>query len=134
MVPRSTLAISASIQTGLAAAEAAFDPSDVTAALLILGDQPLLSVETIRSVTAGDAPGALVRPRYAESPDTPGHPALIGRTHWALARELTADRGFEPLLRARGLDWTYLDVAGANPDVDTPEDLAGLPSDRIDRT
>ena len=56
-----------SIQYGLRSLKA-------EAALICLGDQPRLSLDTIRSViTAGDgSPSALVRPRYREAADEPG--------------------------------------------------------------
>jgi len=99
-----------------------------TAALIILGDQPELSVEAIRAlVLAGrNGPQPIVRPRYLERPEAPGHPVLLDRAHWALADELSGDTGLGPLLRARAQLVTTIDLPGRNRDIDTTADLQAL--------
>lgn len=127
MVTRERPAISESIKAGFTALEAMYDLRRVTGALLILGDQPMLSVDTIRAVVnAGRDPDALVRPRYSLDPGTPGHPVLVGRVHWGLVEQTDGDRGIDQVVRARGLAWRLIDLGGNNPDVDTSADLAGL--------
>ncbi len=99
------------------------------AVLILLGDQPTVPLEAIRALAdaARDDPvHALLRPRYRSDPATPGHPVLVGKAHWPLAAQLAGDRGFDPVIRAAGLDWRLIDVDGANPDIDTPEDLQHL--------
>jgi CTP:molybdopterin cytidylyltransferase MocA len=100
----------------------------VSAVLLFLGDQPLVPIAAIAALveSAGPSPFALVRPRYREAPDAPGHPVLIGRAHWHLVAETAEDRGLEPVLVRHDLRWTMVDVPGQNPDVDTPGDLEAL--------
>lgn len=114
--------ISASLRAGLEA----LPPGD--AVVILLGDQPAVSVETIAAlISAGDPLSqALVRPRYASDPETPGHPVLVGHAHWPLAEAAEGDRGFEPAVRERGLTWRLVPIAGRSADVDTIADLARL--------
>jgi CTP:molybdopterin cytidylyltransferase MocA len=46
----------------------------VEALLLLLGDQPLVRVETMQRLIEAwrDGAGPVVRPRYGDEPDTPG--------------------------------------------------------------
>jgi molybdenum cofactor cytidylyltransferase len=99
--PNPEAGIAHSIRAGLDKAEA--QPA-LEALLLLLGDQPLVRV---------------VRPRYGDEPDTPGHPVLLDRLVWPLCRQVTGDRGLAGILPQAAL----IDVAGANPDIDTPADL-----------
>lgn len=127
IVTRERPAISESIKAGFAALEAVGDLEGVTGALLLLGDQPAVPLEAIRAVAAaGRSRAALVRPRYLGAPEQPGHPVVLGRAHWGLADEAGGDRGLDQVIRGKGLAWTVVETAGRNPDVDTPEDLAGL--------
>ncbi len=97
----------------------------IEAALFVLGDQPLLRVGTIRAVIGALEPGvrAVVIPRY----DAGGpNPALLSREAWPLALEASGDRGLGPLLRSHADLVREVRVPGANPDVDTPADLAAM--------
>jgi CTP:molybdopterin cytidylyltransferase MocA len=100
---------------------------DVTAAVILPGDQPRVRPETI---------GALLDAADA-TPDTPflaahhvddrsPNPVVARRSVWRLADELAGDRGFGPVLSAHPELVRWIDVAGSNPDVDTPGDLALL--------
>ncbi len=128
MVTRERPAISESIKAGFVALEAMHDLRGVTGALLMLGDQPRLSVEAIRAVVgrAGESIGALVRPRYSAALEVPGHPVLLGRALWKLVSQTDGDSGLDRIVADGGLAWDRVEVAGANPDVDTAADLAGL--------
>jgi molybdenum cofactor cytidylyltransferase len=99
---------------------------DVDAALILLGDQPLVRTEVIRQLVlaAADTDRSIVVPRYTGSGTM--NPVLLRRAAWHLADGLTGDRGMGPLIGAH--PELVLDVAidGDNPDVDTPADLAGL--------
>ncbi|WP_129784498.1 nucleotidyltransferase family protein [Promicromonospora panici] len=109
--------IAASLRTGLTAvAETAAD-----AAVVSLADLPGLRADAVRRVlgTAPDrdaARRALARATYGGKP---GHPVLVGRTHWdALAAAVHGDTGAGPYLRAHAaaaVDCT--DLGGGN-DVD----------------
>jgi CTP:molybdopterin cytidylyltransferase MocA len=67
--------------------------------------------------------GVLIRPRYAASPEEPGHPVLLDRSVWPLAERLEGDVGVGRLLPLGAPGVALIDVAGSNPDVDTPTDL-----------
>lgn len=118
--------LSGSVRIGLRSLAAPFDES-IRAALIMLGDQPQVSIQVIRRLlaAAGEGPTTpFVAPCYAAGSGT--NPLLIRREAWPLAAELTGDRGFGPLLSARPELLHLVDVPGANPDVDTPADLATL--------
>lgn len=116
--------LSASIQLGLEA----LATTPCAWAMIVLGDQPLLRADVIASlVQAATTAGPdvdLIRPRYAEEPDVPGHPALLHRRAWAAARALPGDRGPGTLVPAERT--REIPVSGRNPDVDVPDDLARL--------
>src|SRR5262249_20841957 len=104
--PRAAQGISESLKAGFAVLDA-MAPRTVTAALVCLGDQPALALGTIRALVASGAPpDVLRRPRYADDPAAPGHPVLVGRRHWPLVDATTGDRGLDPVLASRGLQWT----------------------------
>ncbi len=121
--PRPLDGLSSSLRIGLAAA--AEDP-DADAAILLLGDQPAVRPEAILAVLqaaeATDKP--FVRARYAH--DGAPNPVLVRRDAWPEASALDGDRGLGPLLAAHPERVLAVDVGGANPDVDTPADLARL--------
>jgi molybdenum cofactor cytidylyltransferase len=102
---------------------AALDPG-VDGALILLGDQPLVTAETIRALT--DAPlepdRPIVVPVYAD--DGGRNPVLLRRGAFDLAREAEGDRGLGPVLATHSDLVLEVPVAGSNPDVDTPADLA----------
>jgi CTP:molybdopterin cytidylyltransferase MocA len=118
------LGLSRSLRLGLAA----LAESAAGAALILLGDEPRVRLETIARVI--DAwhrkPGGIVRPRYADQPGAPGHPLLIDRAGWRLARALEGDSGLGPILRSHPELVTTVDLEGSNPDVDTTDDLYSL--------
>jgi molybdenum cofactor cytidylyltransferase len=115
--------LSTSLRCGLAAL-----PADAGAALVLLGDQPMIRLDVIARLAgvwrAGGDP--VVRPRYAGAPDTPGHPVLLGRTVWALANRLEGDAGLGALLASGAAGVTIVEVPGTNPDIDLPADLHAL--------
>ena len=123
--------LASSLRLGLAAATAAPVPSGV---LVLLGDQPRVRPEVIASVlaAAADAPPGTrgVAPVYAD--DAAPNPVLLLPPAWAVAARLEGDRGVGPLLASRPELVVRVPVAGTNPDVDTPQDLADLavPADR----
>ena len=116
--PNPGAGISRSIQMGLEAAEA---QPRLAAVLLLLGDQPLVQEETMRRLIAAwqEGAGPVIRPRYRDQPDVPGHPVLLDRLAWPLCRRVTGGRG----LNGAFPTVTFIDVPGANPDIDTTADL-----------
>lgn len=113
--------IASSLATGLSALA-----PDVEGALIILGDQPRLRPAVIEAVAdAWASSGArVVVPRYSRGGGR--NPVLLDRQAWPLATGLSGDHGMGRLLAADPTLALVVDVAGANPDVDTPDDLAAL--------
>ena len=124
----SHLGRSTSLRLGLAMLENLTAPP-AGAALIVLADQPGLQSEVItRLVENWRKTGKSARPRYLDTPLEPGHPVLLDRSLWPLARGLRGDAGLLATLGEQAL--TVVDVAGANPDVDTPADLRYLENQR----
>ena len=118
--------LSSSLRCGLAALR------DADAALVLLGDQPLVRLDVVAVLVAAwyEGLGNLIRPRYAASPAEPGHPVLIDRSLWPLVERLEGDAGLGSLLPAGSPGVALIDVAGQNPDVDSPIDLQSLERSR----
>ena len=116
--------LASSLRIGLEALWA-LEPS-VAGAVILLGDQPWVRPDVIAALLAcrasSDRP--IVAPRYADGGGP--NPALVERSAFALAADLEGDRGLGPLIARRPELVTFVDVAGTNPDVDTPADLARL--------
>ena len=122
--PNPTEGLSSSVRLGL---RDLADAPDVEAAVILPGDQPRVRSEVIRAlVVAADEPPrtAFVVPRYSN--DRTPNPVLARRSMWRLADELVGDRGFGPVLATHPELVRFVDVEGANPDVDTVEDLSRL--------
>ena len=116
--------LSSSVRLGLRELDG---ESDVTAAVILPGDQPLVRPDVIRRlIEAGTASSAplLIAPHYAD--DEAPNPILARRAAWRLADELVGDRGFGPLLEDRPDLVQRIPVDGTNPDIDTKGDLARL--------
>ncbi|MFN8631490.1 MAG: nucleotidyltransferase family protein [Chloroflexota bacterium] len=118
--------IASSIRVGL---DAAVEFAGADAVLIVLGDQPTLRPGVIRAVlTVAESPATatayFVRPRYADDPAP--NPVLVRRSAWALAAGLEGDWGLGPLMANQPDRVVEVPVEGANPDVDTPADLAAV--------
>lgn len=112
--------ISGSLKVGLEAI------GDSDSALILLGDQPLLTLDQIRTIlsTNRDSAEPVVVPRYGDS--QPGNPVLLARSAWPLALALTGDQGMSQLFATRPGLVRYVDVPGRNDGIDTPADRAAL--------
>lgn len=101
---------------------------DVDGALFVLGDQPLVSVETIRALldASHDPARPIVVPVYAG--DGGRNPVLLGRAAFGLVADAKGDRGLGPVIAAHpGLvHEVRVDAPGGNPDIDTRSDLGAL--------
>jgi molybdenum cofactor cytidylyltransferase len=119
--------LSHSVRLGLAVLEASA-AEEPGAALILLGDQPLVRLEVIEALVARWREGNadIIRPRYEARPEVPGHPALLARTVWHAAGRLQGDQGLVSLLDPSQFMTVTLNVPGDNPDVDTRGDLLGL--------
>ncbi len=111
--------------TGLAAARRS---PETEATVVLLGDEPGMSVLTIRSVvsTWRTSGAELVRARYR---DRPGHPVLLSRAAWTRAIEASTlpvdSRSNWDRLRSLGLEAREIAIDALAPiDVDDPIALA----------
>jgi molybdenum cofactor cytidylyltransferase len=105
--------------SSIAAAIGALDPGcDVL--VLLLGDQPGVTPETVSALLAGrgDAPFAVCR-----YDDGRGHPITFARETFSALAALHGDRGVWRLLEHAGDDVREVPIAGPVPlDVDTQDD------------
>jgi molybdenum cofactor cytidylyltransferase len=127
--PRPQDGLSSSLRVGL---DAAAEDPQAEAVIVLLGDQPAVRPGTIRAVlqAAESSDRPFVRARYAH--DGAPNPVLVRRSAWAGAAGLEGDRGLGPLLAAHPERVVAVDAEGANPDVDTPEDLERLAHDAVE--
>lgn len=110
-----------SVRTGLSAA-----PAHWTAALVALGDQPLISHKTIRTILEAHV-------RRSDCITVPafegrrGHPVVLPRAFWDEALTKHDEVGLRGLLRANSgrIQEVTLDTADVLSDMDTPEDYRG---------
>ncbi len=121
------LGLSNSVRLGLATLEAQAH-HEQEAALIFLGDQPLIRLEVVAALIARWREGgaAIIRPRYQSRPEVPGHPVLLTRSVWPAVNQLQGDQGFGSLLDSAPFETVILSVPGDNPDVDTQADLLRL--------
>lgn len=119
--------LSSSLQVGIDALRAL--PAAFDGVFIVLGDQPRLSVRTMRLLEAaaakarpGDRPAVV--PRYATV--GPRNPVLLLRPAWSWVDELQGDQGLGRLIETRPDLVLDVPVEGGMPDVDTRDDLAEL--------
>jgi CTP:molybdopterin cytidylyltransferase MocA/precorrin-6B methylase 2 len=115
--------LSSSLRIGIDAVSPAAD-----AALIVLGDQPLLPARAIRALLDAEIDDAtpIVVPVYGA--DAGRNPVLLGRRSFELVDAATGDRGLGPLLAAHPelVREISVRVEGGNPDVDTRADHVRL--------
>ncbi len=115
--PDWTSGMGSSLRTGLAA----LADTDAPAALVLPVDTPGVTPAAIRRLAALAAPDALARATYHGQP---GHPVLIGRTHWtAVAATATGDAGARHYLASHHPTPVPCEDIATGEDVDRPEDL-----------
>ena len=119
--------LSSSVRIGLRGLDADATQPPLDAAVILPGDQPRVRPAVIRALVEAatrspDTPFVVARHSADRSPN----PVLARRDVWRLADELVGDRGFGPLLPSRPELVRWVDVEGANPDVDTRADLDRL--------
>ena len=125
------LGLSHSLRLGLAALESGM-AGYAAAAVIFLGDQPLVRLDVVQQLVNAwhQGHGAVIRPRYQAQNNTPGHPVVLARRLWPQSRHLEGDLGFGALLGSSSPDLVTIDVPGENPDVDTLADLQALENSR----
>jgi len=98
----------------------------VNRAVVVLGDQPLVTAQAIQAVA--EAPGPLARATYG---GMPGHPVAFDRALWPELRAVEGDRGARDVLTAHAREVVAVEMGGDPPgDVDTDEDFQRLTSAR----
>jgi CTP:molybdopterin cytidylyltransferase MocA/SAM-dependent methyltransferase len=121
--PKPSRGLASSLQIGIAAVG---DTAD--AAMIVLGDQPLLPARSIRALLDADRDDArpIVVPVYGD--DAGRNPVLLDRAAFGLVDAATGDRGLGPLLASHPelVREIPIRVTGGNPDVDTREDHVAL--------
>lgn len=116
-------AFGAGCSSSIAAALGVVDPRS-EAMVLMLGDQPGVTVETVEALLAGRGNAPLAVCRYDEGR---GHPLAFGRSVFHELASLHGDKGVWRLLDQRAGDVVEVPVAGPIPlDVDTPEDYQAV--------
>ena len=120
--------LASSLQVGVTAAVAVQPPLD--GVFVALGDQPRVRTTTFvalaRAATADGGAHPIVVPRYSGEAAGVANPALLLRAAWPLISDLTGDRGMGPVIAAHPELVLPVPIDGANPDVDTPDDLRRL--------
>ena len=92
--------------------------------VLMLGDQPGVTAETVRGLLAGRGDAPLAVCRYD---DGDGHPIAFARSVFADLADLHGDKGVWRLLDRRAAEVVRVPIAGSIPrDVDTPEDYRAV--------
>jgi molybdenum cofactor cytidylyltransferase len=109
--------------SSIAAALAAVD-SRCEVLVLMLGDQPGVSAETVTALVAGRGEAPLAVCRYD---DGRGHPIAFARSVFGELGQLHGDKGVWRLLDERGDEVEEVPVSGPIPrDVDTAEDYRAV--------
>ena len=111
--------MSRSLRLGFAALPAAVD-----AAVVLLGDQPTMTVESISRVLAAARYGWPVVAASANGRLAP--PILVLRAGFGLVDEAEGDTGLAPVLARHPDLVTRVEVGEHPPDVDVPADLVAL--------
>jgi molybdenum cofactor cytidylyltransferase len=118
--------VAAGMSTSLAMGVAACAPRTI-AALVVLGDQPLVPAEAYDAVFRGYHAGgaSIVAPRYTAG--VRGHPVLFAADVFAELSALRGDRGAREVIERDARRVRIVDVALPAPvDVDEPAALAAL--------
>ncbi len=92
--------------------------------VLMLGDQPGVTQDTVRALLAGRGDAPLAVCRYD---DGRGHPIAFSRETFGELANLHGDKGVWKLLDRRAADVVEVPIPGPIPlDVDTPEDYEAV--------
>ncbi|HYM51850.1 MAG TPA: nucleotidyltransferase family protein, partial [Candidatus Dormibacteraeota bacterium] len=98
-------------------------PAEISAAVILLGDQPTVSVEQLHSLVVGRGDRPIVAMHAGGSI---GPPILVERSQFGIVDEPRGDIGLRDLLQAHP-EWVLaVEVEEHAPDVDTAADLDRL--------
>ena len=116
-------AYGAGCSSSIAAVLAVVDPR-CAVLVLMLGDQPGVTADTVGALLAGRGDAELAVCAYD---DGRGHPIAFGRGVFGALADLHGDKGVWRLLDQGGDDVAEVSITGTVPlDVDTPEDYAAV--------
>ena len=122
--------LSGSLRLGMQAVEGADPGGELEAVLVVLGDQPRARAQVMHDLMAAGTANPrrpIVVPRYRDGAGS--HPVLLRRSVWPLALAARGDRGIGQAIAARPDLVVEVPFPGANPDIDTPADLAAIAGD-----
>ena len=102
---------------------------EAAAVIIMLADQPLITAAHIGQIIEkwGNDPDAIVATRYS---GVDGPPVLFGQSYFAKLCELEGDAGAKHVLRAHANAVRTVAFEPAAIDIDTPDDLRALLSQR----
>ena len=102
---------------------------EASAVIIMLADQPLVTAAHIGQIIEkwGNDPDAIVATRYS---GVDGPPVLFGQSYFAELCELEGDAGARHVLQAHQDAVRTVEFAPAAIDIDTPDDLKALLSQR----
>ena len=105
-----------SVQAGLRAMR-----DDCEAALLVLGDQPLIDAGLIRRLLDAHRPGGIAIPSFRRRR---GHPILLDRAIWPEVLALPPRANLRQVVNAHAdsIDYVEVDAEAIIRDLDTPDD------------
>lgn len=113
-----------SVQTGLWALAA-----NTGAALIALGDQPLIAPQTVRALVVAYArgPAAIYQPQFG---NRRGHPILLGRTVWPEVLAAAQGTTLRDIVRQHAAERRFVPVDDPQilADLNRPKDLSSLPN------
>jgi CTP:molybdopterin cytidylyltransferase MocA len=117
--------LAGSLRIGWQAAMATAAEPAPAAVLVVLGDQPRLDPDVVRALAAepADPRRPVVVARHA---DGSRNPVRLEPEAAPLVEAATGDRGLGPVIDGHPELTRVIEVGGANPDVDTPADLAEI--------
>ncbi len=116
-------AYGAGCSSSIAAALGVVDPR-CEVMVLLLGDQPGVTADTVTALLAGRGDAPLAVCRYD---DGRGHPIAFARSVFGALADLHGDKGVWRLLDQRAGEVAEVRLAGPVPlDVDTPEDYESV--------
>lgn len=121
--PRPERGQASSLQIGLQSM-----PEDMCAAIVLLGDQPLVGARTVRMLLREwrrEGARAAIAASFAGA-DGWRPPVVLDRSLWPDISELRGDEGARKLFKARPDLLDTVPASGRPDDVDTPEDYARI--------
>jgi molybdenum cofactor cytidylyltransferase len=116
--PNPELGVSHSLRLAFAAV-----PGDVDAAIILLGDQPRVPLADLQALIAARGRQPIIGLRAG---GRIGPPVLVERSHFLIVEEARGDIGLREVLGLHPEWVAAVEIEAHTPDVDTPDDLAGL--------